>query len=753
MYPLTESICYVLTLSRAMLKIALLAFTLALPSAQAQEYQIKEIDPSNQLTNALLQSTAMNGQTLGLSGFNPEPFLFSNGEIYQPKTLLLQSIYGYFTANNRDNQLVGYSNSNPANSFIWSPYPSNKLNADLQALPITPLDVNEDGDIAGYIQSAGPSYPAFIKSVVLQNLMPFLTPYGAQEGRLVSISSSGLVAGYYSAGPPLYQGCFISDGLSVTLIPQLGSNFCYMNAVNSVGQASGTIYPPPANSERAFIYNNGVTTILNPLSGYTGLIPLSTDDTGKIVGSMYKIGNPNLTRAFVYDRVTGVRDLNQLVSPAPNKILESASHINECGQITVRRENIPGAGLFVLTPRDRAFVFDPDPITTSGDLNLQDNLDQDSYELSSQRRCVKLQGLSNNGYLEGPYVAVLNQTLNEPLQVYDYGRSSSSHAGFEAAMVYYHIDKSRRYLESLNLVPAKLATAPIRAYVNVSGIERSSFNTGSSATPGMLFFSASGVDNAEDAMIILHEYAHAIQHAFVPGWGASPESAAINEGFADYWAASAFVGSGPAGHKNDLDGIFAPWRGTSLLPAQRRTLLSTKHYPEDFIGDKHADGEIWSACLWQMMLAIGKERTDRLFLEALIDVNSDISFQKLAQRVLKINENKYSGQDQDVLISIFRDRGILVRPVALTLSTAIVTGGAQISGQIYLSSKAPIGGLEIALSSSNQSASVPPTILVPDGQLSQGFPIITSSVGSSMIGEIMADYSGQTIQATLTVNP
>ena len=50
-----------------------------------------------------------------------------------------------------------------------------------------------------------------------------------------------------------------------------------------------------------------------------------------------------------------------------------------------------------------------------------------------------------------------------------------------------------------------------------------------------LRFGKGGVDDAEDAEVILHEYGHALHFAqgFVFG---SARAGAISEGFADYWA-------------------------------------------------------------------------------------------------------------------------------------------------------------------------------------------------------------------------
>src|SRR5262245_23660762 len=64
-----------------------------------------------------------------------------------------------------------------------------------------------------------------------------------------------------------------------------------------------------------------------------------------------------------------------------------------------------------------------------------------------------------------------------------------------------------------------------------------------SPTTKSLTFGTGGVDDADDAEIILHEYGHAIQDDQIPGFGEPAEAGAMGEGFGDYFAASFFAES------------------------------------------------------------------------------------------------------------------------------------------------------------------------------------------------------------------
>jgi len=87
---------------------------------------------------------------------------------------------------------------------------------------------------------------------------------------------------------------------------------------------------------------------------------------------------------------------------------------------------------------------------------------------------------------------------------------------------------------------------------------------------------------------------------------------------------------------------------------------------------------------------------------------------------------------------------------ALTLSPTSVMGGTSATGTVTLASPAPAGGAGVFLSSSNASASVPPSVVVQGGQTSASFTITTSAVSATTSAVITAQYSGSAT-ATLTI--
>ena len=92
-------------------------------------------------------------------------------------------------------------------------------------------------------------------------------------------------------------------------------------------------------------------------------------------------------------------------------------------------------------------------------------------------------------------------------------------------------------------------------------------------------------------------------------------------------------------------------------------------------------------------------------------------------------------------------------PSHLSLSSNSVTSRVDVTGTVYLSSVAPVGGILLSLASSVAEATVPASLLIPEGKISGTFTIATTPITSATQAEISATYSGVRASATLTLNP
>jgi hypothetical protein len=94
--------------------------------------------------------------------------------------------------------------------------------------------------------------------------------------------------------------------------------------------------------------------------------------------------------------------------------------------------------------------------------------------------------------------------------------------------------------------------------------------------------------------VVYHEYGHAINadHYNGNGWGGGMQNGGLNEGFADVWALSLTV-SPVLGYGWDL---------VDPNISVRRYDQDRKVYPQDLVGEVHADGEIIAGAFWDLYL-------------------------------------------------------------------------------------------------------------------------------------------------------
>jgi Zn-dependent metalloprotease len=225
-------------------------------------------------------------------------------------------------------------------------------------------------------------------------------------------------------------------------------------------------------------------------------------------------------------------------------------------------------------------VFDPNPVVTLNDTSLKDK----SVIPDKAYTEVVLRDLKKSGFIEGPYVTTKTTKNRIKKKNRDF-RFKRSDRAFKEVMVYFHIDRLQRHLQDMGF--KNVLNRPIP--VNIDG-ERDD-NSYYSPSDKDLTFGTGGVDDAEDAEIIVHEYGHAIQDDQLPGFGASKEGGAMGEGFGDFLAASFFSDVKPKNMKPTVGNWDAVAYSGDEPPYLRR-LDSNKKYPKDLKGEVHGDGEI-----------------------------------------------------------------------------------------------------------------------------------------------------------------
>jgi hypothetical protein len=94
-------------------------------------------------------------------------------------------------------------------------------------------------------------------------------------------------------------------------------------------------------------------------------------------------------------------------------------------------------------------------------------------------------------------------------------------------------------------------------------------------------------------------------------------------------------------------------------PPCLRRLDSEKRYPRDVDGEVHDDGEIWSACLWQIRQAMGRKAADKLILSHHFLLQRDASFKDAAESLIQADQQLNGGANGAAIHKIFVRRGIL----------------------------------------------------------------------------------------------
>ena len=313
------------------------------------------------------------------------------------------------------------------------------------------------------------------------------------------------------------------------------------------------------------------------------------------------------------------------------------------------------------SPTGSAMVFVTNPVQSLGDESLTDQKDSDAAVPASAYYRVHLTNLDGSGFLRGDYATVTSETGNpaySPTNAFDYTRHQDE---FEQVMAYFWITEAQKYIHSLGFGVTRrpIDDVPQRVRIDQLGYDNS-FTTDYPVDE--IRYGKGGVDDAEDAEVILHEYGHAIH--FSQGFAFDSEQAdAISEGFGDYWAVT--VGDVVAKRlgvpNREPLACVADWDSTSYtsdVPHCLRRVDDDLRYPDALDGDVHDDGRIWSRALFDIRRALGHVQADTTILQAQFDFDGG-TMPALAQKTVDTAGALYGKAAANAVRSAFEARGIL----------------------------------------------------------------------------------------------
>jgi hypothetical protein len=304
----------------------------------------------------------------------------------------------------------------------------------------------------------------------------------------------------------------------------------------------------------------------------------------------------------------------------------------------------------------RVRVFNPDPLTSAHKTYIAPYLDYNDsnvFELNAERvwKNVTCRFYNDSFFLSNKYLLPFKNnmvTSFDPVRrhdsIFDYTRHQHE---FEDVMVFYHINMYQNYLNSLGF---NIGFQPTLYDAHGQPSDNSMF------MPGVgLIFGTGGIDDAEDAEVIIHEYSHSLRENASPSTNTGFERQSLEEGFMDYLSTSYKMSIDSFGWKK-----WAYWDGNN--PAQGwngRSVASPKIYPQELNGDIYQNGEIWSSAMMRIFLKLGKPITDRLAIQTFYYLTNNLSMTQAAWLVIKADSALYNGIHSDTIQSTFAETHIL----------------------------------------------------------------------------------------------
>ncbi|MEC4004701.1 T9SS type A sorting domain-containing protein [Flavobacterium sp. SUN052] len=359
------------------------------------------------------------------------------------------------------------------------------------------------------------------------------------------------------------------------------------------------------------------------------------------------------------------------------KDISISHHKKDFNKLTSKKNTLrKKAAMPVSYVQGTAMVFDPDPLSKAHVAyagNYVDNGDLTNAELDAARTAVVLPQIdftSSVYRLKSQYVDIADfETPNKGLftQATPDFSFTRDNDGFEAVNAFYHLDKSMRYINStLGVTCAPSLNGGIFQF-DPSGLNNAD-NSHYLPSTEQISFGEGCVDDAEDADVILHEFGHGIHDWITNGHASS--ATGLGEGNGDYWAVSysrslnQWLSSEAA-----YNWVFS-WDGHNDCWSGRVTNY-TRTYPQSgsTYTEIHTYGQIWATVLMKIYDVIGREKTDKAFLEGLALTGSSTTQPQAATAVRQaaINMN-YPCADVQTMTTKFNAAGYNLAAVPLSMA-------------------------------------------------------------------------------------
>jgi hypothetical protein len=295
-------------------------------------------------------------------------------------------------------------------------------------------------------------------------------------------------------------------------------------------------------------------------------------------------------------------------------------------------------------------VFDPDPITATGDTTLRDNQDDADAIPNEAYSEIDLYDISQDEddlyILSGPHVDTepTEDRIRLDEAEFIFNREDDQ---FEEVMAYFHIDRQARYIISLGFDDLP----PSPQHINTNGIDED-FSFFSPQTE-IITTGSGGVDDAEDADVLIHEYGHALIERIIADWRGG-DSRMLSEGLCDYLAGDWSLYTAPDFQPYlvfNWDGHNNFWEG--------RVLDSDYRYPEVNDLEQHDAGQLWSSLLTEIRLASDeRDLWNTVVIDHIYSLGDSVTVPIAAEALLESDQSVAEGQFRQLIVNACESREI-----------------------------------------------------------------------------------------------
>ena len=315
----------------------------------------------------------------------------------------------------------------------------------------------------------------------------------------------------------------------------------------------------------------------------------------------------------------------------------------------------------------------------------------------------------------------------------------NSNSTIQERTAYYAVNKVHDHLKSVFPTFNGL-DYPLETNVDESGT-CNAFFAGSSINFYEEGMSSNGTDYCEATAkvvdVVYHEYGHAINSNRYNS-GSGMLNGALNEGFADVWAFTL-----------TLDPILGiGFYQNNPLGYVRRFDINKKVYPQDLVGEVHADGEIIAGAFWDTYLNLGNMQQTIDLFKFTFDTGVDgpngsegVVFTDILLEVLYADDNDAdltNGTPNDIaIIQAFATHGITLLSNAVITHSPVASTAANspigITANIVLTYPWALGNANCSYRLNTDTNWVTTNMILSGGNYSAQIP-------SQSVGTIVAYY-------------